>query len=332
VRGSGTLLIVRLAGDDGVVARLRAELASSAWQVVEISADTSDNELETLASEHDATAAVRCDISRRLELWVASASPSSPGSLDIIDVAGAKRDPGVPVWRAMETLRARGLRFSDPAPEPAPPVAPRASEPPAVGELGRKSAREKERDAADRARLERSATARPRLAVQLGPAYIWSPGGLGGSANGAGAVRFDSGRWSVSALVFLPLVASRLTRAEGEAQISTVIAAAAADVTWAELKALRFSSGVGFGPSLTTMTTGIVRAGYVGSTEREWLPTGFVRSGARVRLGSSFALGGSVLLGATMPPVSVDFGDRRVATWGGPWLACVLSLETTLGF
>lgn len=331
VRGSSTVLIVRVQGDDSVIARLHAELAFSAWQIVEITANADDSELPALAAQHDAAAAVRCDVARGLELWVASSTSSSPGTLDRIDVAGANRDPGVPVWRVMEALRARGLQFSDPGPSPQPPLQPLASERRAAEERQLAAARNKAAQAApERARREGASTLPRQLALELGPAYIWSPGGLGGSVNGWANARFGSGRWSLSALVLAPLATSRLARVEGEARISTVIVAAAADVTWLELRALRFSSGVGLGPSVTTMT-GAGRAGYVAATERQWVPTAFLRSGVRMELGNSLALGGSALLGATMHPISVDFAERRVAIWGRPWLACVLSLELTHG-
>lgn len=331
VRQSNTVLIVRVEGDDGVIARLHAELAFSAWQIVEITANAKDSELRTLAAQHAAAAAVRCDVARGLELWVASSTSSSPGTLDIIDVAGTSRDPGVPVWRVMETLRARGLRLSDPSPPPPAPPQPLASERRAAEERRLAAARSKAaQGATERARRE-GASAHPRqLALELGPAYVWSPGGLGGTVNGWGKARFDAGSWSLSALLLAPLATSRLARVEGEARISTVIAAASADVTWLELRALRFSSGVGLGPSVTTMT-GTVRAGYVAATVRQWVPTAFLRSGVRMKLGNSLALGGSALLGATMHPISVEFAERRVATWGSPWLACVLSIELTHG-
>lgn len=331
VRGSGTVLIVRVEGDDSVIARLHAELAFSAWQIVEITADTEDSELRTLAAKYGATAAVRCDVARGLELWVASSTSSSPDSLDIIEVAGAKRDPGVPVWRAMETLRARGLRFSEPGPPTPAPLPSPASERRAAEARTLAAARIKAAQA-EQERLHGQGGSPParQVALELGPAFVWSPGGLGGSVNGWGAARFDLGRWSLSAQALAPLSASRLAGVEGEARISTVIAVAAADLIWLELPALRFSSGVGFGPSLTTMT-GSVRAGYVAATVREWVPTGLLRSSVRMNLSPSFALGGSALLGATLHPISIEFAERNVATWGRPWLAWVLTMEVAHG-
>ena len=85
------LLLVRSAGDDAIVARLRAELNQSAWQTRElrVRGPRAADPLATLARAAGARAALRVHAPQmRIELWVAPRAPGQPESVEWLSSEG----------------------------------------------------------------------------------------------------------------------------------------------------------------------------------------------------------------------------------------------------
>jgi outer membrane biosynthesis protein TonB len=101
------VLIVRTPGDETIVLRLRAELSSYRFRVVELTAAARRSEpLAQLATEREAQAALRAKPdTMAVELWVRAGARGN----DELVSAGPGRDAEVLALRVTEAMRARGL-------------------------------------------------------------------------------------------------------------------------------------------------------------------------------------------------------------------------------
>jgi hypothetical protein len=107
------VLIVRVARDAAVVARIRAELEANDWNVREIGPDPASarGSLSALATSSRARAVLRMQPERgAIELWV-SGEGDAAGSGEVLVVPRGERDDALLALRATEALRARGLRL-----------------------------------------------------------------------------------------------------------------------------------------------------------------------------------------------------------------------------
>ncbi|HET8937627.1 MAG TPA: hypothetical protein VFN67_29490 [Polyangiales bacterium] len=98
---------MRVAGDESIVLRLRAELSSYRFRVVEQpAAARRSKELSELAEERDAQAALRAKPdAMAVELWIRAGGRTSEELVS----AGPGRNPEVLALRVTEAMRARGL-------------------------------------------------------------------------------------------------------------------------------------------------------------------------------------------------------------------------------
>jgi hypothetical protein len=326
----GVVLIVRRPGDERVVARVRAELASSGWPSVELTPDSRDAQasLARLSSLVSAAAAVRVHAEAgAIEVWVAPPPGSPAAPVDTISVAGTRPDAGgaegprrvtqaddrVLALRATEALRARGLHLErhpveEPTPEPTPPA-----EPPLPPKVVPLRAREPAQPGAPAAPL---GAPRGRW-LELAPGAALSPGGLTPAFDGWTSLRFDRSTWSAGALLLLPITDRRVAAAEGSAQLSLFMTGAFADV--ALLRGpVQMNAGVGVAAAISRMK-GTAHAGYEGDDDTVWSTAPFARASAHVDIGSGWRLTAGAMLGAGFPRIAVYFAEREVASWGRPY-------------
>jgi hypothetical protein len=331
------ILLVRTENDDGVMNRVRAELRSSAWRIVELRVDDrlARAPLGQLAAEQAVRAAIRFDPAEaRIELWIFRATGSVEETLgDRSD----RDDDAVLALRITEALRARGLNLG---PEPLPrdsresekveanegatmakpaqtsaAAAQKKNEPPATA------------DKPEEARARQVRPFRNELWLELAPALSGSPGGLGPAVAGFASVRFElTPRWSGSLLGLVPLVAQRLTGPEGTANVSIYFVGTAADVAWFRTPRWELSTGAGVGWAQSEMR-GTASAGYMGGSDSVTAITPLARTTARLRLIGRWWLTIGGLGGVAVPEVSVKFGDRVAGRWGRPLLVATFGLQ-----
>jgi hypothetical protein len=141
-QSAGSVVLVRVPGDERIATRLRAELRSHAWRVVEVRASGDNPSLETLATNRGADAALRARPRQlAVELWTTPQAGAETSGDELIVATGPAADAGMLALRVSEFLRARALgpvitestgpATSQAAPsttEPAPSVAPAASD------------------------------------------------------------------------------------------------------------------------------------------------------------------------------------------------------------
>jgi hypothetical protein len=292
--------------DAALSARLAAELRSQGFEPIEVSlpvagsADPSDpfEPLSEAMRETRAERALRIERSpRAIRLWITNVAtgkrlyreaPSSPDRADAAIVS---------LW-AVEALRASAV-----APEPLPPTAV-ATAPPT------------------------SAALTSAFALQLAPAALVSPGGIGPSAQLLAAVRWlGTHHAGAELMLVLPTVPTHLERPEGSAEVSFGLLAAGPVLAMGSVDS-RWSAQLGAGAAMTVVrVSGVGAADYLGRTEHVVVAGPYLRAGLALRLSRALRLRGDGMVGALFPQPVVYFSERRVADWGRPWLAGALGAE-----
>jgi hypothetical protein len=121
---SGTVLLVRVDGDEAIASRLLAELRNGEWRVIARAARSAEahRTLDSLARASGASAALRARPSQlAVELWVAPINEHDKSASEEVS-AGPRADVGVLALRVTEVLRARGLQPTAAEPASAPSV------------------------------------------------------------------------------------------------------------------------------------------------------------------------------------------------------------------
>jgi hypothetical protein len=336
---AGTLVIVRTARDAAIVMRVRTELATSAFEIVEIEAEpsTARAALSQLAAEHGASAVMRVRSEpTSIELWSRSAQSAEHGTIDLITVPdGETHGDEVLALRAVETLRARALALLPPPsarpaePEPEPDPEPEPSAPAA------QPAPQTEEDALEPAQAftpeapEAAAPVTPQLWLELAPAVVLSPGGLGPQLGGLVSARAQlSAQVSIAGLAVVPLWRAELEADEGRARVATWLLGAAIDAH-ARLRAWELSGGAGIASALTPMS-GSAAAPFEGVDQLETSAAPFLRGSLQLELGGSLRACLRALIGFALPEVAVSFEERDVASWGRPFALLSLGVELPL--
>jgi hypothetical protein len=293
--------------DAALYARLAAELRSQGFEPIEVSLPAADvaDPFEPLTDSMRAThseRALRIESSpRSVRLWIANAATGKRIYRETAS-SSERTDPAIVSLWAVEALRASGVA---PEPLPAPPVvtAPLAAPPPAP-------------------------VSPRRFALQLGPAAVLSPGGVGPSAQLVAGLRwFVTGRAGGELLLILPAMPSRLERAAGSTEVSIGCVAAGPVVSLGDVDA-RWSAQLAAGAALTLVrVSGVGAADYLGETGHVVGGGPYARAGVALRLSSSLRLRADALGGAVFPQPVIYFADQRVADWGRPWLGTTLALE-----
>jgi hypothetical protein len=330
------ILLVRTENDEGVMNRVRAELRTSAWQILELRVDDrlARLPLGKLAEEQAVRAAVRFDASDgHIELWVFRPA----GNVEEAVTGSGERDDAVTALRITEELRARGLTLG---PESAAPEKAATLEQPARPTTieKRERARSQARPnvaprtitsaQADHASADTEARRGARgLWLQLGPALSGGPGALGPSFAGWSGVRLEvTPRWSGSLLGLVPILPQKLDGPEGSADVSTYLLGASIDLAWLRLPRWQAGFGVGAAWAQSEMS-GAARSGYVSEHASVSALMSLARLTAQLQLAERWRLGLGALGGIALPEVSVKFGDRLAGRWGRPALLATLDLQ-----
>jgi len=316
--GEHVILLVRTAGDDETMARLRFELHASGWRVLEIRHDErfEAEPLGVTAERERVTAAVRVDAARGVvDLWVMKPEGAVE---EAITAPGERLSGQVLALRAAEALRARGLLVPPvergpetkpppppvPAPQPAPTPAPAAKQKPAHH-------------------------AQPRFSLEAGPGLVLSPGDLGPLGVVELGMRLEfASVWSVSLDGLIPITRQTVRAPEGEASIATYVVGGLLELEWARLSFGGFRSGVGLGGTVTQMS-GAAGPGFASAEDTVTALAPLARTSFHANLASWLRLRTAVAAGVALPPVRVVFGSREVARWGSPFVLASVALEAS---
>jgi hypothetical protein len=309
------IVLVRSPGDEGVMTRLRADLRENGWRILEVRDDErfAAAPLGGVAGREGASAAVRIDTRRdAIELWV----QRPDGAVEETVASTEPLSDQVLALRAAEALRARGLLVfrDEAAPEAAalPPEAGRPAPPrPDVRSV--------------------PATSEPIVPAsfwfEAGPGVTLSPGGLGPLPLVELGLRLEFlERWSVCLDGLVPLSHQALAGPEGEAEITTSVVGGLLELEWARTTIGGFRSGIGAAGTATVMS-GKASAGFESADDTVTAFAPLARTSFHVGVGRAVRLRAAVMLGATLPPVRVAFGEREAATWGSPFVTTSVVVE-----
>jgi hypothetical protein len=363
VRDQGFILLVRSAGDEGVVARVRAELIASGFRIVELRRDDRLERLSLsdLARKQGATAAVRINAhDPQIELWVARADVDAGVSERIVADSKNTND-AVLALRTTEALRAHGLRIE--------PIAPsEADNSQKNPNSGRKSdsrpslvpaTRERKPAAAKPASAAGSTAQKPddnsdatnspedsgsvdvsdvsagtasfgsrKLSFELAPAIISSPGGLEPAFDVWTSGRFALyPRWTLGVVALVPTLPQTVRGTEGSANVWTFLLGVSSDVHLVQAARWEFSLGAGVASAMTLMRGKASGSEYVSTLDIEFATAPFAQTALHFTLSERFRVFARGMAGATIPEVSVHFGEREVAHWGQPFAVVSLGVE-----
>lgn len=329
-----TILLVRTAGDDPVINRVRADLSGAGWRIMEIAGQDENQTRESLAalaSELKATAALRVDATTgRIYLHIRR----TWGKVDeVLRSEDGRVDGRILALRATEALRAHGLDIG-PTPLPEEPNetgAPTQSEKRRVSRSPGPADRHGTapgRAAAPTRAAEGPAASKQGLWFELAPTAVGSPGGLGYAVSGWIGARFELSRlWSVAATGIVPLWSRRVVESEGSARVATSLFGLGLERVWFRRPGGYWATGLGAAGLATVMQGRQAQAGYHVLTDTVVTVAAdlYMRGGWRVL--PDWTAFGALLGGVSCPEVEVGFGDRVVRTWGQPYGMLALGVE-----
>jgi hypothetical protein len=308
--------------DDPVAMQARAELSSLGFRVVVVNAESerpSRAELEVAARKNSAVAAIR--IVPQLtgaEVWVSDRVTGKTLLREVILAEGEReRRAEVLAVRSVELLRASLLEVGSRLPERGQVAPPRS-----VEQLARR----------DRAAVtEPGAHEPPSGVMSVGPAMVWSPGGMPALFGIALAARARvAPRVEIGGGGFVPTLPGRVCEDEGCASVTLGIVGAELEIHLAsDGAALRPKLGASVGLAWMRMA-GDANAPFSERTEDLFGLATSAHAGLELSLGSNLALEAELGAGLVTPRYRMQFAGRDAASFGRPYLLGSLSLEVAL--
>jgi hypothetical protein len=304
------IVLVRAAGHEATTSRVRAELESEGWQVVDL--DAHGEPLEAVAGAENAVAAIRVEFDPpSVEVWVADPVTGSTASDEIL--GGDRGSDAVLAVRAVEVLRARLLKVGIAGPQaarPAPVVhaeRPRPTPPPPP-----------------------VARHRPWW-VSAGPSVVMSEGKLGPAAGATLSLAASvHDRALVGLGLWVPGSAARLTEPEGETNVWLGFAMLGVgaelfrpSTPWSS----RASLGVG---GLLFHYGGEADAPYHGRSSTLITGAAAATWDLGYRLDSRLGIRLEPSVGVAFPRPVLRVVDRTATSWGRPWFALSFVAEFDL--
>lgn len=333
---SEVILIVRTAGDDAVVNRVRADLHAFGWRVIEIpveDAGAPQEPLTRLASDHAAAAALRVDAALgHMELYVRQGW----GNIhEILRSEDGQLDGQVLALRATEALRAHGLRFGPAAGRSArdETSAPTAHQAPTDSEASSSGAVTRPVPApTDVATVRPHANEAPRftrgLWVLAAPTAGASPGGMGVGLGILLGARLElTSLWSMAVAGLVPLSSPSVAAAQGSARVATSSLGVTIERMWLQDPTWYCASGLGLGLLWTTAEGRNAETGYATASDTTRTASAQVQVRAGWRLATGWTAFAALAGGTSIPEVEVAFADRVAVTWGQPFLLLSLGAE-----
>ena len=304
------IVLVRAARQDAATSRVRAELESEGWQVVDL--DARGEPLEAIAGARNAVAAIRVESDPpTVEVWVADPVTGATASDEML--AGERGSDAILAVRAVEVLRARLLKVGIVAPQPVKPA-------PVV-------------------RPERPPPTRPPLPVAphrpwwvgAGPSVIMSEGRLGPAAGAALSLSASVHERALVGLgLWVPGTAARLTEPEGETNVWLGFAVLGVGIElfrpgspWSS----RASLGAG---GLVFHYGGEADPPYRGRSSTLFTGVAAATWDLGYRLDARLGIRLEPSVGVTFPRPVVRVAERTATSWGRPWFGLSFVAEFEL--
>ncbi|XXX81575.1 hypothetical protein WMF30_22725 [Sorangium sp. So ce134] len=323
--GAPRIVVVAPAKEDRVSLRLQAELRALKFEVpeVEIAADPPSRErLEEVARDKDAVAAVRiAPSSDGVEVWLVDRMTGKTVLRELVtDDTRSSSGGAALALRVVELLRASLMELDAPR-HPAGEVAP----PPLIREL---MAPPRADTPAPAPGADLSPPRRGAFSIELGPALLFSPGGMGPWGLLSAAAHYEpSEEVGASVFALIPVVSSRASGPEGVATARVgLVGAGISGVVAPSGSPWRFAVGAGVS-AVWMRLEGRSSDRYQGSTEDLLTAAPLLRAGLGAAITPRLRVRADALCGVAILVPVVKFAGRHVATWGVPLIAPSLGLE-----
>jgi hypothetical protein len=302
------ILVVRVAGDERIVSRARAELVALGYNVVVMSAAGGVPEpLKSLASARQAHAALRSTPSNTgIELWVGDPSTGRTAFEEVVALETTERNDQLLALRATEVVRARLIESL---------ISPRPRE------------QSIERDVPpEPAPVLDSHNRHVLLSLEAGAGYLEHQQRLDGGFHGTFALRTSPHRsFALSAFLVLPLEKARLAGESGDATVDARIVGIGLEYVPVQQP---FRAAFGGGAGLASI-------GFEGEAEPPLeARTGSIATAilsahvaATVDVGWRVRLRPALMVAWSVPRVVVRIAGQEEAAWGQPLFLGTIGLE-----
>jgi hypothetical protein len=296
---------------ESLLGRVAAELRSLGFEVVSVSAGSSDDasvkslpQLEAVARSSDALAAVQVvAVDGAVDLWIVNVDTHEMVVRRVVSA-----DPAVAALRSVETLRASLIDLLA--------LAPRTPE--------AHVSRERPQLAIPPV-MDRRDTDHFDVELGLGPALGTEAFDASWHVMGAFTWMWAA-RWGAHALGLAPLTSSQVTGTEGHASITFGLLGGG--LTWQPLAESSWTPYISGGLAGALLySRGAPTAGFTGYSHYTPVACPYVRAGARFFRAGPWRIHLSLLAGMSAPKPVLLFVDRRAGTWGRPLLMSALGVD-----
>jgi hypothetical protein len=319
------IILIAPTSDDRISLRLQAELRALHFDVpeIEVAPDPpSRAQLEDAARRNEAVAAVRIVPSKTgVEVWIVDRITGKTVLREMVTTAGgaASRDATIAL-RVVELLRA-SLMELDAARPPQGDMEP----PPLIREL-MAPPRVTPPAAAPTATL--APPAPPAFSIELGPAAVLSPGGFGPSGGVSAAVYYHPAEpFGACLIALIPVLPASVSGPEGTTTARIGLLGGGLRGTWTPAGsawALMLGGGL---TALWLHLDGQPSPHFAGTSTNLFSAAPYLRAGVGLTVAPRLRVRADGLVGASLPPTLVRFGERLAAVWGVPLFAPTLGVE-----
>ncbi len=319
------IVIIAPTSDDRISLRLQAELRALHFDVpdVEIApTPPSRAQLEEAARKSEAVAAVRIVPSTAgVEVWIVDRMTGKTVLREIVTKEGsAAAGDATVALRVVELLRA-SLMELDAARPPEGEIQP----PPLIREL---MAPPRRASPALPARAALPALDPPAFSIELGPAALLSSGGFSPSGLVSAAVHYRPAEaFGASLIALIPILPAVVSGPEGSTSARAGLLGVGLRGTWTSPDS-RWAPTLGGGiAALWLRLDGQPAAHFTSASASVFSAAPYLRAGLGLTLVPRLRVRADALVGASLPPTMVKFGERLAAVWGVPFVAPTLGVE-----
>ena len=323
--GAPRIIVIAPTSDDPISLRLQAELRSLHFDVPEIAIapdPPSRAQLEDAARASEAVAAVRIVPSKTgVEVWIVDRITGKTVLREMVTSEGGTASKGATIaLRVVELLRASLMELDATRPPQG-----EMETPPMIREL-MAPPRITAPPAAQTVTLPEPTP--PAFSIELGPAAVLSPGGFGPSGGVSAALYYHpSEPFGVSLIAMIPVLPATVSGPEGATTARIGLVGGGLRGTWKPAgSAWALSLGGGLA-ALWLHLDGQPIPGFVGTSKNLFSAAPYLRAGLGFTVIPRMRLRADALLGASLPPTLVRFGERLAAVWGVPFVAPTLGVE-----
>jgi hypothetical protein len=323
--GAPRIIVIAPTSDDRISLRLQAELRTLHFDVpeVEIAPDPPSRALlEEVARKSEAVAAVRIVPSKTgVEVWIVDRMTGKTVLREIVTTedGAASRDATVAL-RVVELLRASLMELDAARPPQgemeAPPLIRELMTPPRIiAPVGSPTG-------------TLPAPAAPAFSIELGPAAVLSHGGFGPSGAVSAAVYYHPAEpFGANLIALIPIFPASVSGPEGSTTARIGLLGGGLRGTWMpDGSAWSLTLGGGLA-ALWLHLDGQPSPHFAGTSTNVFSAAPYLRAGLGLTVIPRLRVRADALVGASLPPTLVRFGERLAAVWGVPFFAPTLGVE-----